>query len=160
MGPFPSDFLDGGEDPLPHWARTHEGLGMDDLATGHGVKAAAEAALTHLGRPLAGATVAIEGFGKVGAGAARAFARSGARVVGVSTVAGMLGDAAGLDVEALIAARERHGDDFVRRAAAVRPREELFALDADVLVPGARPDSLTADLARRGRWAVVAPAAN
>src|SRR5215470_4043529 len=46
MGTFPADFLDGSEDPLPLWARSHEGLGMDDLATGHGVKAAAEAALT------------------------------------------------------------------------------------------------------------------
>jgi len=71
MGTFPADFLDGTEDPLPLWARSHEGLGMDDLATGHGVKAAAEAALAQLGRGLAGATVAIEGFGKVGARTAR-----------------------------------------------------------------------------------------
>jgi glutamate dehydrogenase (NAD(P)+) len=161
MGTFPSDFLDGGEDPLPHWARTHEGLGMDDLATGHGVKAAAEAALAHLGRPLDGATVAIEGFGKVGAGAARAFARAGASVVAVSTVEGLLADPDALDVEALISLRERHGDALVERAnGAARPREELFDLRCDVLVPGARPDSITADIAGRLRCAVVAPGAN
>jgi hypothetical protein len=51
---------------------------MDDLTTGHGVKAAAEAALAHLARILDGATVAIEGFGKEGAGTARACARAGA----------------------------------------------------------------------------------
>jgi glutamate dehydrogenase (NAD(P)+) len=161
MGTFPEDFLEGDEDPLPRWARTHEGLGMDDLATGHGVKAAAEAALAHLARPLAGASVAIEGFGKVGAGAARAFARAGARIVGVSTVAGLLADADGLDVEELIALRERHGDRLVEHGARpVRPREELFELDCDVLVPGARPDSISADLARRLRCAVIAPGAN
>jgi glutamate dehydrogenase (NAD(P)+) len=160
MGTAPADFVVEGE-PLPHWAREHEGLGMDDLATGHGVKAAAEAALAHLGRPLAGAAVAIEGFGKVGAGAARAFARAGARVVGVSTVAGLVADPDGLDVEALIALRERHGDDLVQHAAApALPREELFDVACDVLVPGARPDSITAELAGRLSCAVVAPGAN
>ena len=161
MGTFPEDFLEGDEDPLPRWARTHEGLGMDDLATGHGVKAAAEAALAHLRRPLAGAAVAIEGFGKVGAGAARAFAHAGARVVGVSTIAGLLADEDGLDVEELIALRERHGDRLVEHGTRPpRPREELFELDCVVLVPGARPDSITADLARRLRCAVIAPGAN
>jgi glutamate dehydrogenase (NAD(P)+) len=161
MGTFPQDFLDGGDDPLPLWARMHEGLGMDDLATGHGVKAAAEAALAHLGRPLVGAAVAIEGFGKVGAGAARAFQRAGARVVGVSTVAGLVIDSDGLAVEELIALRNRYGDRFVDHAGTpARAREELFELPCDVLVPGARPDSITRDVAHRVRCAVVAPAAN
>jgi glutamate dehydrogenase (NAD(P)+) len=161
MGTFPQDFLDGGEGPLPLWARSHEGLGMDDLATGHGVKAAAEAALAHLGRPLAGAAVAIEGFGKVGAGAARAFERAGARVVGVSTVAGLVANPGGHEVEELIALREHHGDRFVEHASTpTRPRDELFELDCDVLVPGARPDSITSQVAQSVRCAVVAPAAN
>jgi glutamate dehydrogenase (NAD(P)+) len=161
MGTFPEDFLDGGEDPLPLWARTHERLGMDDLATGHGVKAAAEAALAHLGRPLAGTGVAIEGFGKVGAGAARAFQRAGARVVGVSTAAGLVADPDGLAIEHLIALRNRYGDRLVEHAGTpARPREELFELHCDVLVPGARPDSITPEVAHRVRCLVVAPAAN
>lgn len=161
MGTFPQDFLDGGEEPLPLWARTHQGLGMDDLATGHGVKAAAEAALAHLGRPLAGATVAIEGFGKVGAGAARAFQLAGARVVAVSTIAGLVADPAGLAVEELIALRDRCGDRLIEHAGTpARPREELFELHCDVLVPGARPDSITPDVAHRVHCSVVAPAAN
>jgi glutamate dehydrogenase (NAD(P)+) len=138
MGTSAQGFLDGGEDPLPPWARTHDGLGMDDLATGYGVKAAAEAALAHLGRPLAGAAVAIEGFRKVGAGAARAFQRAGARVVGVSTLAGLVGDSCGLAVEELIALRNRYGDRFVDHAdTPARAREELFELHCDALVPGA-----------------------
>jgi glutamate dehydrogenase (NAD(P)+) len=160
MGTSPADFLDGAEDPVPLSARTHEGLGMDDLATGHGVKAAVVAALGHLGRSLEGATVAVEGFGKVGAGTARACARAGARLVGVSTVDGLLeGD--GLDVEELFELRERYGDRLVEHGRRpVRPREALFELDCDVLVPGARPDSITEDVARRVRCAVVAPGAN
>jgi glutamate dehydrogenase (NAD(P)+) len=161
MGTFPADFLDGGEDPLPLWARSHEGLGMDDLSTGHGVKAAAEAALVSSGRALEGSAVALEGFGKVGAGTARACARAGARIVGVSTVAGLLADEDGLDVEDLLALRALHGDRFVDHGPRpVRPREALFELACDVLVPGARPDSITSDVARCLRCAVVAPGAN
>lgn len=161
MGTFPEDFLDGDEDPVPVWARTHEGLGMDDLATGHGVKAAAEAALAHLGHPLDGATVAIEGFGKVGAGAARAFQRAGASVVGVSTVAGLVADPDGLAIEELIALRNRYGDRFVDHAhTPAHAREKLFEIECDVLVPGARPDSITVGVADRARCTVVAPAAN
>jgi glutamate dehydrogenase (NAD(P)+) len=161
MGTFPADFLESDEDPLPLWAQTHEGLGMDDLATGHGVKAVAEAALAHLGRSLEGAAVAIEGFGEVGAGTARACVRAGARLVGVSTVQGLLADSDGLDVEELLALREHHGDGFVGHGPRPpRPREELFGLDCDVLVPGARPDSITAAVAARLSCVVVAPAAN
>jgi glutamate dehydrogenase (NAD(P)+) len=161
MGTSPDDFVEDGTADLPLWAKSHEGLGMDDLATGHGVKAAAEAALAQLGRRFEGATVAVEGFGKVGAGTARACARAGAKIVAVSTVHGLLADPAGLDVERLLTLRVEHGDRLVEYGATpVRARAELFELECDVLVPGARPDSVTPELARRGRWAVVAPGAN
>jgi glutamate dehydrogenase (NAD(P)+) len=161
MGTFPGDFLPDRPGPLPLWAQSHDGLGMDDLATGHGVKAAAEAALAQLGRTLDGAAVAIEGFGKVGAGTARACARAGARVVGVSSVDGLLADPGGLDVEDLLALRDRHGDRFVAHGSRpLRPREALFELECDVVVPGARPDSITLGVARWLRCAVVAPGAN
>src|SRR5206468_1573536 len=161
MGTFAADFLAGDEDPFPLWAKTYRGLGMDDLATGHGVKAAAEGALAHIGRSLEDATVAIEGFGKVGAGTARACARAGARVVGVSTIEGRLADPNGLDVEELLGLRDEYGDRLVEHwRQPPSPRDTLFELECDVLVPGARPDSVTADLARRLRCAVIAPAAN
>ena len=161
MGTFPADFLDDVPGRLPLWARSHEGLGMDDLATGHGVKAAAEAALAHLGRTLQGAAIAVEGFGKVGAGTARACVRAGARLVGVSTLHGLLADPDGLDVEELLALRDSHGDRLVEHGPRpVRPRDALFELECDVLVPGARPDSITPGVAARVRCAVVAPGAN
>jgi glutamate dehydrogenase (NAD(P)+) len=161
MGTAPADFLRGDEDPLPLWAKTHDGLGMDDLATGHGVKAAAQAALEYLGRSLEGAAVAVEGFGKVGAGTARACVRAGACLVAISTVDGLLADSAGLDVEELLALRERHGDRLVEHGRRPpRPREELFQVDCDVLVPGARPDAISSAVAERLRCVVVAPAAN
>ena len=74
----------------------------------------------------------------------RQLARAGARVVGVSTIDGLLADPGGLDVDELLALRERHGDRLVEHGPGrALPREALFELDCDVLVPGARPDAIT-----------------
>jgi len=161
LGTNPSDFpVDHGHE-VPLWARDFEGLGMDDLAAGHGVKAAAAEALRRVGCHVEGATMAIEGFGKVGAGTARAWSQAGGRVVGASTVYGLVADPNGLDVEALITLRARHGDRFVEHAGPpLRLREELFRLECDVIVPGARPGAVTTDVARDLRCSVVAPGAN
>jgi glutamate dehydrogenase (NAD(P)+) len=163
MGTHPDDFLrfvpDDG--PTPLWARTHDGVGMDDLAVGHGIKGAAAVALERLDKRWNGATFAIEGFGKAGAGTARVCAVAGAHVVGVSTVEGALVDPDGLDVEELLSLRAEHGDAFVHHApVAARPRAELFEVECDVLVPGARPDAITPELATRLRCAAVVPVAN
>ncbi len=163
MGTDPADFLAlaPGEGPTPMWARSHEGMGMDDLAVGHGILGAARVALARIGRPLEGARVAIEGFGKAGAGTARALSQAGARVVGVSTVSGALVDPGGLDVDRLLELRDAHGDELVRHAgASPRPREDLFATECDVLVPGARPDVITPASVGSLRSAAVVPIAN
>jgi len=163
MGTQPEDFLPLQPDasPTPIWARTHEGLGMDDLAVGHGIKAAAEVALEQLGRPFEGASMAIEGFGKAGAGTARACARAGARVIAVSTIEGALVDPAGLDVDELLALRTFHGDAFVHHGpVSVHPREALFGVECDVLVPGARPHVITPESADQLRCRAAVPAAN
>ena len=161
MGTFPADFAEDLDGPPPLWAQSYEGVDMDDLATGHGVKAAAEAALAHSGRALAGAAIAIEGFGKVGVGMAIASAGRGCPDRRRQHGDGLLADPDGLDVDELLSLRERFGDGLVAHGSApVRPREELFELECDVLVPGARPDSITHDVAARLRCAVVAPGAN
>ena len=142
-----------------------DGVPFEDVLTGYGVAAAAEAALrAGWGSGWDGRSVAIEGFGKVGGGVAREVTRRGGRVVAVSTVAGCVADPAGLDVELLLALRRVHGDAcVVRYGRPAGPPGELFtAVDADVVVPGTRPGVIG------GRTAgslppgvrVVAPAAN
>ncbi|MEU5614624.1 Glu/Leu/Phe/Val dehydrogenase dimerization domain-containing protein [Streptomyces sparsogenes] len=119
------------------------GVAYDKLGvTGYGVAEAADAAADFLGRPLAGARIAIQGFGAVGNAAARRFAELGATVVAVSTAKGALHDPAGLDVPTLLAAREEHGDDFVNRhpqGTAIPSGQEL-TVDCDILVPAALQD--------------------
>jgi glutamate dehydrogenase (NAD(P)+) len=109
--------------------------------TGYGVIIGARAAFKVQGRSMEGATVAIEGFGHVGVGAARYAVREGAKVVAVSTVHGGLYDEGGLDVERLMALRREHGDQCLAEYKAGKriSTGELFFLPVDLLVPGARP---------------------
>jgi glutamate dehydrogenase (NAD(P)+) len=137
---------------------------FEDLLTGYGVAVAAETALAATaGGDWGGRTVAIEGFGKVGGGVAREVTRRGGRVAAVSTVAGSVADPSGLDVTRLLELRSRYGDDCVAHyGRPVAPPAALFAADADVIVPGARPGVITKQVAESLGQAVrvVAPAAN
>lgn len=149
------DALD--DDPSGVMASSVDGVPFEDLVTGHGVVAAARAWLGDLD----GATIAIEGFGKVGSGVARAAVAAGATVVGVATLHGAIGVAEGFDLDDLLAARAASGDYFVRTLGLdVRPPQDVFRLPVDIVVPGARTGSLNADVAPRVRARVVAPAAN
>jgi glutamate dehydrogenase (NAD(P)+) len=142
-----------------------DGLPFEDLLTGYGVTAGAEAALNdRWGGGWDGRSAAIEGFGKVGGGVAREVTRRGGRVTAVSTVAGCLADPAGLDVERLLDLRRVHGDACVRHyGRPTRPPGELFtAVEADVVVPGTRPGAISSRTAAAlpAGVRVVAPAAN
>ena len=158
LGTFESDFapLRGAEESLL-MRSSMDGIAFEDVLTGFGVIVAAEAALG----ALAGRSIAVEGFGKVGGGVAREAVRRGAKVVAISTLAGSAAKPDGFEVEALWALRARHGDDLVRHLGVeVREPAELIDSDADVLVPGARIGVIDERRAQRLRARVVAPAAN
>lgn len=139
------------------------GVAYDKLGvTGYGVADAADAAAQRQGLPLAGARVAIQGFGAVGSAAARRFAELGATVVAVSTAHGALHDPSGLDVDGLLAAREEHGDHFVtreRRGATLTAGAEL-GVDCDVLVPAALQDVIDHTTAHEIKARLVVEGAN
>jgi glutamate dehydrogenase/leucine dehydrogenase len=138
---------------------------FEDVLTGYGVAAAAEAALrARVGGGWDGRSVAIEGFGKVGGGVATEVTGRGGRVVAVSTLAGCVADPSGLDVARLLALRHEHGDACVARyGLPVRPPGDLFtAAGPDVVVPGTRPGVIGRAVAEAlpATVRVVAPAAN
>ena len=142
---------------------THfEGLPLEDQLTGFGVVESALVAAKAFQLPVRGATVGIEGFGKVGGGAARFFVRAGARVVAVSTLAGTRHDPKGLEVERLLELRHKHGDEAVcqYRGGRLLSRSALFTLPVDMLIPGARPDVIHAKNVERIRAGLIVPAAN
>ncbi|WP_437937395.1 Glu/Leu/Phe/Val dehydrogenase dimerization domain-containing protein [Sorangium sp. So ce341] len=128
--------------------------------TGQGVFWSIEEAL---GGVLRGARVAIQGFGVVGAGVAWHLERAGARVVGVSERDKAVLDPDGLDLRALLAAKDDGGllaESRLPGSCVVAARDELLAQPADVLVLAAGSYVVDGDAAARIRAPVVVEGAN
>ncbi|WP_406864093.1 Glu/Leu/Phe/Val dehydrogenase dimerization domain-containing protein [Streptomyces sp. HUAS MG47] len=138
-----------------------DGLGLDALIGGFGVAESVLAVLDRAGEPAAGARVALQGFGTMGGATALFLERAGMRITAVADERGTIANPAGLDVTALLAARDAHGT--VNRAA-LRPGDRAEAgyawlsADVDVLVPAAV--SYAVDTANQAwitaRWIVEA----
>jgi glutamate dehydrogenase/leucine dehydrogenase len=96
------------------------------------------------GKDLPGVRVLVEGVGKVSTHLMRMIVATGARVVGVSTILGSVFDENGIDIEELLSLREEHGDACVKfyRSLSVQVPEDLYLQQADVLIPGARANSI------------------
>jgi len=134
----------GAELPPPGTGLTQQekdGTPLEDHATGYGVVVAAKASCEFAGGKLSGATVAIEGFGKVGGGVASYMAAEGARVVAISTIKGTTYNENGLDVKRLLEKRRKTGDRAIEeyQDAQHLDRAALYSLPVDILIPGARP---------------------
>jgi glutamate dehydrogenase (NAD(P)+) len=166
MGTSAADFADlrsdrGGSPSLGQ--QEFEVMPLEDQLTGYGVVTAARTACEWQGGSLKDARVAIEGFGKVGAGAAKYFAREAARIVAVSTIEGTLYQPDGIEVDRLLAWRSTHGDGAVSQYASgrkLRSRAALLTLPVDVLVPGARPDTIHGRNVDAISARLIVPAAN
>lgn len=113
----------------------------------------------HLGLDLSRTSVAIEGFGKVGASLGGLLAAAQVRVVAVSTSRGALYNPRGLDMKQLCA---ETGSDFVERYrdAEHLERAALLELPVDVLCPCARHDSVHVGNAARVAAKLIVPGAN
>lgn len=112
-------------------------------ATGRGVMISARESARHLGFPLKGATVAVQGFGNVGAIAAQLLAEQGAIIVGVTDWQGGVYNAAGLDVPALQAHVARHKSVAGFAGGEPLPAADLFGLPVDILIPAALENQIT-----------------
>jgi glutamate dehydrogenase (NAD(P)+) len=145
------------------FAASDRGIGLGELVGGFGVAQAALAALGELGRPGAGATVVVQGFGSMGGATARYLADAGLRVVGLADIAGVVANPDGLDVEALLRTRDRHGRierSALRPADRQLPGDEWASIPCDVLVPAAASYAVDREVAARVEAAVVVEAAN
>jgi glutamate dehydrogenase/leucine dehydrogenase len=137
------------------------GIPLDEIgATGFGLVAAIEVAARHIGLALAGARVAIQGFGSVGRHAARFLAEKGAVLVAASDSHGTLADAGGLDVAALSAIK-RQGDALADHPRGDKcGREAIIDVPCDIWIPAARPDVVTEANVARLQTRIVAQGAN
>ncbi|GAA3531796.1 Glu/Leu/Phe/Val dehydrogenase [Nonomuraea rosea] len=126
-------------------------------ATARGVQITTLAAL---GRSPEGVTVAVQGFGKVGAPAAQYLADAGCKVVAVSDATGAVYAGAGLDIAGLRAWAAESGGVRGYRHADAMAQDELFELDVDVLVPAALEGAITETNAHRVRARLIVEGAN
>ncbi len=137
----------------------HGSAGREE-ATGRGCLYIAADVLERLGRPLAGTTFAVQGFGNVGSHFARLAHEAGARIVAVSDIKGGIANPEGLDIPAVL--------DHVRATRSVvgfpgaKPitNEELLTFPCDVLVPAALDGVIDKQIAAEIRAKVVLEAAN
>jgi glutamate dehydrogenase (NAD(P)+) len=129
-------------------------------ATGIGVVMIVEEALRRLGWPLAGAACVVQGYGKVGGVAAHELALRGARIVGVSDIAGGIYNENGLDLAAVDAWRLEHGGLAGFGPATHVSNPELLELPCDVLVLAATEEQVTHENAGRISARIVAEGAN
>ena len=135
---------------------THQ---LSGFYTGITVFAAAISAARHIGLDLSRASVAIEGFGSVGASVAQAFWQKGIRVVAISTSLGAIYNRKGMDVGELIRLRDRVGSQVVNLFSEGE-KSQLAELDVDIFSPCAQSYSITSDNAERVAARIVSPGAN
>ena len=109
---------------------------------------------------LAGARVAIQGFGNVGSVAARCFQEAGARIVALSDSKGGIHRAEGLDLAAVAAHKAADGTVVGLADTRSLTNQDLLEVDCDILIPAALGGQIREDNADRVKARLVVEAAN
>lgn len=134
-------------------------LGRDE-ATGRGIMYVLEECLVPSKRKLSDVTVAIQGFGNVGSHSARLISDQGGKIVAVSDISGGIANDQGIDVPALLAwVKENRVVKGFPGADAIEGREVL-TYKADVLIPAAMEEAITAENAGDVKAQIVVEGAN
>lgn len=131
-----------------------------EAATGLGVIYATEKALEKIGKRMSDATIAIQGFGKVGMYAAIEGYAKGAKVVAVSDVSGALYNEKGINIAEL--------SRYVKERKLIKDfpdaqhitNEDLIYLDVDVLAPCALEGVIHANNAKNVKAKIIVEGAN
>lgn len=129
-------------------------------STGFGVAQATAVAAEHIKLNLSGATVAVEGYGNVGAFAAEHLSKMGAKIVAVSDSRGCIYNKNGLDVAGLSEIKQSTGSVINYKPGTVMDNDKLFGLDVDIIIPSAVPDVINKNNVDRIKSRVVVEAAN
>jgi glutamate dehydrogenase (NAD(P)+) len=138
-----------------------EGSFGREAATGRGVVQVFCEAAPEIDLDPADATFVLQGFGNVGAWAARLMQERGAKLVGVADASGAIAGGDGIDAEKL-AEHIRDGGkvtDFDAGAEEIDP-DDLVALECDVFIPAALGGMIHADNADRMRCRMIVEGAN
>jgi len=129
-------------------------------ATGRGCMIVTKEALKHLGMPVKGTSVAIQGFGNVGSVAAQLLAREGCKIVAIGDRSVALYNANGIDVDDAIAYAKKHRSLEGYDKADAISGAELLTLDVDVLLPAALENVITTKNAGDIKARIICEGAN
>ena len=137
------------------------GIPLDEIgATGYGLLVASDVAKDHCDLSLEGARIAVQGFGAVGRNAARFFTEKGAVLVAAADSSGTVHDPGGLDVVALTDWTLAGKKVAAYEAGTQIPRDDIIAVDCDILIPAARPDVIREENQATVKARLIAPGAN
>ena len=129
-------------------------------STSLGVFLMVKAALQKLGVNIEGATATVQGFGKVGRGAAKFMEEAGIKVVAISDVYGAIRNDEGIDVKALGEHVDATGKVVDFPGASAMDPEDVLMLDVDVVVPAAIEGVIREDNAKNVKAPIIVEAAN
>jgi len=128
-------------------------------STGFGVAHATRVAAEHAGIDLAGAAIAIEGFGNVGEFATKYLIEMGAKVVATSDIGGAIYNEKGLDFTKLLEAKKKGSVTQYKKGKKLS-HEEIFELPVDILIPAAIPNVIHKDNYKKVKANIMVEAAN
>ena len=129
-------------------------------ATGRGCMIVTKQALAHLGMPLKGTTLSVQGFGNVGSVAAQLLQREGCKVIGISDRTGGYVNPKGIDVDEAIAHVKQHKtlEGFANGDRVTN--EQLLTTEVDVLLPAALENVITSKNASQIKAKIICEGAN
>jgi glutamate dehydrogenase (NAD(P)+) len=129
-------------------------------ATGKGVAITTCRAAEKFGIPVEGARVVVQGYGNVGAIAAREMSDRGAKIVAVADVHGAIRNPGGLDLAALQAHIDEGGTIPDFSGGSTMDPADLFAEDCEIVIPAATADQITVENAAKIKASIIGEGAN
>jgi len=130
-------------------------------ATGRGCAYVIREAAPHAGVKVHGGTVAVQGFGNAGSIAAKILHdEQGAKIVAASDTKGGIWNAEGMNPHAIEAHKQKTGSVVGFPGSKQITNEEILEAKADILIPAALENQITAKNANKIQAKIVAEAAN
>ncbi len=129
-------------------------------ATARGVTYCIEEAIKELGMRFRGATVVVQGFGKVGWNAAKLLHDQGCKIIAVSDSKGGIYNPEGVNPLRVLEHKKQTGSVIGYGDCEDVTNEKLLKLECDILIPAAIENQITKENAGSVNAKIVAEAAN
>ncbi|KIO66646.1 glutamate dehydrogenase (NAD(P)+) [Caldibacillus thermoamylovorans] len=141
----------------------YDGTALTELVTGYGVSVVTIKSLEQLGEDPQQAKVSIQGFGSVGASAAKFLYESGIKVVAVADIQGTIYKEDGLDIPLLLTLKDSKG--LICRKRLPSDYEQLtgskwLEVETDVLIPAAIADVINIEAVDKIEAKIIVEGAN